>query len=199
MIGRLLRDANLLVTFLIGINEVALSALTLIKRQTSMPVSIKDRYIVSLSWCFMNLISQLATGGAMIGLTVVIHAVTLDFIIRHAGKTERFFLNTAGIIGKPLAACAIVTAVFSSHIAQIWIWAGLYLGLSCSPLEGISDAIYFATVTYTTLGYGDITLGTSCRMLSGIEAANGFIMFGWTTAFIFEVMSRIYRHEIRSL
>jgi hypothetical protein len=81
----------------------------------------------------------------------------------------------------------------------MWLWALLYLALGCAPLANLSDALYFATVTYTTLGFGDIILEPSFRILSGIEAANGFLLFGWTTAFIFEVISQLYRSEARSI
>jgi len=147
----------------------------------------------------MNLLLQLLTGGVMLCVTVMIHAMALDYIIRHTGNGEKFLRRHKLHAWKPVAACVVVLAVFVSHVIQIWLWAGLYLQLSCAPLTNLSDALYFATVTYTTLGYGNITLENSCRMLSGIEAANGFIVFGWTTAFIFEVISQLYRRESKTL
>jgi hypothetical protein len=47
-------------------------------------------------------------------------------------------------------------------------------------------------VTFTTLGYGDVTLGPDWRMLAAFEAANGLIMFGWTTALVIAYMQRIF-------
>ena len=75
----------------------------------------------------------------------------------------------------------------------------MYLLLKQIPLNDIHTAVYFSTTTMTTLGFGDITLPAPWNLLSAIEAANGFIIFGWSTAFIFEVMSQIYRGEVRSL
>jgi hypothetical protein len=51
-------------------------------------------------------------------------------------------------------------------------------------------------VTFTTLGYGDVTLGESWRLLGSFEAANGTIMFGWTTALIVAVVHRVYLQTI---
>ena len=52
-------------------------------------------------------------------------------------------------------------------------------------------AVYFSIVTFTTLGYGDITLPyEEWRILSGVEALNGILLFGWTTAFLFAVVQR---------
>ncbi len=51
-------------------------------------------------------------------------------------------------------------------------------------ISAFEPAVYFSMVTYTTLGFGDMTLDEGWRIFSSIEAANGIIMFGWTTALI---------------
>jgi hypothetical protein len=50
-------------------------------------------------------------------------------------------------------------------------------------------------VTFTTLGYGDVLLDDRWRLLASFEAANGIIMFGWTTAIVMAVVHRIYIAE----
>ena len=52
-------------------------------------------------------------------------------------------------------------------------------------------ALYFSTVSFTTLGYGDIVLGPDWRIMSAIEGANGLILFGWSTAFLISMMSKM--------
>jgi hypothetical protein len=47
-------------------------------------------------------------------------------------------------------------------------------------------------VTFTTLGYGDITLNSEWRVLSGFEAINGILLVGWTTAFLYAVIRRTW-------
>ena len=47
-------------------------------------------------------------------------------------------------------------------------------------------------VTFTTLGYGDITLSQQWRLLSSFEAATGIIMFGWTTALVITTVQRVF-------
>ena len=146
----------------------------------------------------MSLIYQLLVGGLMIALTVAIQAVALDFIIIKA-KFAKALISHRVYAWKPILASVVVVTVFFIHIVQIWLWAILYLSLDSIPLNTLADALYFSTVTFSTVGYGDITLKHSARMLSAIEAANGFLLFGWTTAFIFEVISKIYKSEARSL
>ena len=143
----------------------------------------------------MSLFSQLCIGAFMIALTVAIHAVALDIIIRRVKSAEILVRSHSEIIWKPFLASIIVLSVFSVHVIQIWLWAILYLFLDSVTLHTLSEALYFSTVTFTTVGYGDIILGPETRMLSAVEAANGFLLFGWTAAFIFEVISQLYRTE----
>jgi hypothetical protein len=57
----------------------------------------------------------------------------------------------------------------------------------------VADRVYFAFVNYTTLGYGDITPVERWRLLGPITAMNGVLLFGWSTAVIFEVLRRTAR------
>lgn len=147
----------------------------------------------------MSLFAQLLIGGVMIGLTVMVHAVALDFIIKNARFAENVIKRIFKSSWRPVMAGTIVVSSFASHIVQIWLWAFLYTIVDAQPLESFSETLYFATVTYTTLGYGDLTLSPSFRMLSAVEGANGFLLFGWTTAFIFEVISELYEQETKEL
>ena len=55
----------------------------------------------------------------------------------------------------------------------------------------LARALYFSTVTFTTLGYGDITLLPRWQLISAFEATNGIVLFGVSTAFIFTVIQRL--------
>ena len=59
--------------------------------------------------------------------------------------------------------------------------------------EAMERALYFSTVTFTTLGYGDITLLPRWQLLSAFEATNGIVLFGVSTAFVLTVLQRSYR------
>ncbi len=69
-------------------------------------------------------------------------------------------------------------------------YAILYVVLGV--LSGMEPALYFSTVTFTTLGYGDVVLDPRWRLLASFEAANGIIMFGWTTAIVIAAVQRVY-------
>jgi hypothetical protein len=55
--------------------------------------------------------------------------------------------------------------------------------------------VYFAFVNYTTLGYGDVIPVQRWQLLGPITAMNGVLMFGWSTAVIFEVLRRTMRRQ----
>lgn len=147
----------------------------------------------------MGLIIQFAIGGIMIGLTVMVHAIALDKIIRVSHVVRIISKKFSRDFWKPFAASFIVVLVFCAHVVQIWMWAVLYLFLQMPEFPDLEKALYFSTVTYSTLGYGDIIIGEGYRMLAAIEGTNGFLLFGWTTAFIFEIISQMYKAEAKKL
>jgi hypothetical protein len=69
----------------------------------------------------MNLFLQLLIGGMMIGITVVIQAIVLDFIIRRTGICEKFFKRICRPFWQPLTAGIVVVSVFAVHIIHIWL------------------------------------------------------------------------------
>ena len=86
---------------------------------------------------------------------------------------------------------AVVLGIFLLHTIEIWLWAILYSFVT--TFETFERALYFSTVTFTTLGYGDIVLEPRWQLLSSLEAASGIILFGMSTAFIFAVLLRIFQ------
>ena len=83
-----------------------------------------------------------------------------------------------------------VLLMFLVSVLEVLIWAVSYLALNA--IEGFEQALYFSMVTFTTLGYGEIVLDEHWRLLASFEAANGIIMFGWTTAIVIAVVQRVY-------
>lgn len=78
------------------------------------------------------------------------------------------------------------------HFTEIAIWAVVYMTIpDIQQLTTFEEAIYFSLITFTTVGYGDITLGSHWRIMSGFEAMSGIILFGWSTAMLFTVVQKI--------
>jgi hypothetical protein len=83
---------------------------------------------------------------------------------------------------------ATVLMLMAAHMLEVFVWAAVYAMVNVAP-DG-ADLVYFAFVNYTTLGYGDITPVARWRLLGPMTAMNGVLLFGWSTAVIFEVLRK---------
>ena len=83
----------------------------------------------------------------------------------------------------------LVLLLFLLSVFEASLWAVAYV--TVGAIQGLEEALYFSVVTFTTLGYGDITLGEDWRLLSSFQSANGVMIFGWTTALIVGVLQRM--------
>jgi len=87
-----------------------------------------------------------------------------------------------------------ISAIFLMllHFIEITIWAMVYMVIpDIHQLTSFEQAIYFSLITYGTVGYGDITLGDHWRIMSGFEAMDGIMLFGWSSAMLYTVVQRI--------
>ncbi|HWO29977.1 MAG TPA: potassium channel family protein, partial [Candidatus Acidoferrum sp.] len=81
---------------------------------------------------------------------------------------------------------ATVTVLMIAHLAEVLVWSLIYAIVNAAPAG--TDLLYFAFVNYTTLGYGDVTSVERWHLLGPMTAMNGVLLFGWSTAVIFEVL-----------
>jgi hypothetical protein len=78
------------------------------------------------------------------------------------------------------------------HLIQVGLWAVVFWRAREVPT--LETAVYFSLATYTTIGFGDVVLGPGWRVLAGIEGLAGLLLVGWSTAFVFAVVNRMYEH-----
>lgn len=140
-----------------------------------------------------HFLNDLVIAAVLILMTCIIHGFGLDkimaTILRHIPLTEN---GGQRRLYKILFAVMSILGIFLLVTVHIWLWAVTYQALDIPEFQTLEDAVYFSTVTFTTLGYGDIVLHDQWRVLSGVEAANGVILLGWSTAFLFEMMAVLY-------
>ena len=87
----------------------------------------------------------------------------------------------------------MAAALSIKHYVDIILWAIAYRNFAGQDqFEDFGTAVYFSSITYTSLGYGDIVLSGHWRILCGIQAMNGILLFGWSTALIFVVVQRMW-------
>jgi ion channel len=133
------------------------------------------------------MLDQFLVGSLASVANITIHALVMTAVVRVARAMSTtnlarsaFFL--AGVM------IATVLILMMAHTAEVLVWAVFYSIVGAAPAG--SRLIYFAFVNYTTLGYGDVIPVEDWHLLGPMAAMNGILLFGWSTAVIFEVLRR---------
>jgi hypothetical protein len=106
------------------------------------------------------------------------------------------FGRARGHVDRAVIVSFVTLWMFLAIMLEAWIWALVYLyDPLITVLSDLETALYFSMVTFTTLGYGDVVLTGKGRALATIQAANGVIIFGWTTALIFYFIQKVYKKD----
>lgn len=77
---------------------------------------------------------------------------------------------------------------------DVWLWALAFVALGV--FGDLEHSVYFALVSFTTLGFGDVLLPVEWRIFGGMSAANGLLNIGLMTAFMVEALRHIRVRQI---
>lgn len=135
------------------------------------------------------MIANFALATFMVGLTVTVHFFGLLGLLWFLREHSHRFRPAERLMGQGLSILFVVLGLVAIHTIEIWLYAYAYL--SIGALADFEPALYFSTTSFTTLGYGDVVLDRHWRLLGAIEGANGLLLFGWSTAFLFAVTGRL--------
>jgi hypothetical protein len=139
---------------------------------------------------------KFATGLGMMVLTIIIHALFMVGGVKMSKWRRSRFGRVRKEMEKAVLLSVLTVWMFLAVAIEAWLWALLYLfDPLITALPDLETAFYFSMVTFTTLGYGDVVLTGQWRTLASIQAANGVIIFGWTTALIFYFIQHFYKEE----
>jgi hypothetical protein len=132
----------------------------------------------------------------LLAIGLLAMTICLAFQAAAAAAAARYF---AGVTGRPMGPnpriyvfrqfAALMLVLMAGNIIQVLVWAELYNLLNVFP--DFETATYFSGVTFTSLGYGDVVLPRQVRLLAPLQAANGLIMFGISTALFFAAIQSV--------
>lgn len=128
------------------------------------------------------MLRQLLIGTVVIALTIAIQAELYGFLSHRFERLLNLARRRLGRFANTGIITTSVLFVLLVHSVNVWIWALVFLGVGA--FQALEPALYFSLVAFTTVGFGDITLDPDWRLLSGLTAANGFLTFGWSTAYM---------------
>ncbi|MDG4906087.1 MULTISPECIES: potassium channel family protein [unclassified Mesorhizobium] len=134
------------------------------------------------------MILNLCVGTSVISLTVLIHTFGLIAITHVMAHLVAHF-RMHGRRSRILAMISVVMGLFAVMTAEVWLWAGMYRLLGVLP--DFETALYFSTITFSTVGYGDVIPARGWRVLAALEGVNGFLLIGWSTAYLIAAGTRI--------
>ena len=144
----------------------------------------------------ISVLAPLAVGVVASVCTTAIFLLPLRATI-HLVRRQR----SLGSIGTPWTDVAIFARVvfYASlgHLVEIGSWALLFM--ICREFRDFGTAFYHSAVNYTSLGYGDLIMSPSWRLLGPLETANGALLFGVSTAMIFAVILSLIQIRFKDL
>jgi ion channel len=129
---------------------------------------------------------NLTIGLGLVAVTVLAHILGLIWIT-HAMNwmVARFRWHE----GSVLAMITVVLGLFLLLLAEVWIWALCYEVLGAFP--DFMTSLYFSITSFATLGIGDVVPVSRWRILGALESLNGFLLIGWSTAYIISASMRL--------
>ncbi len=139
----------------------------------------------------------LTVGASAVASTIFIRALAVIATVNFVRHERRLGRAGAGFRIDVSIVALVISVALVAHLIEIACWAVLFV--VCGEFPEFGTAYYHSAVNYTTLGYGDVIMTPSWRMLGPLEAANGMLMFGVSTAIIFAVIQRLIQARFADL
>jgi hypothetical protein len=132
---------------------------------------------------------EMLISAAMIAVTVFFHAVIIAATAAVFRATASTIHGAARFLRDSIYLTLLSLVLMAAHGVEILMWAVLFLNIDA--FSSFEAAFYFSASAYTTLGFGDVLLPDEWRLLGGTVAADGFLLFGLSAAFLFETAARL--------
>jgi Ion channel len=139
----------------------------------------------------------LAVGAIAVLCTICVHALAVGATVNFFRHERQLGRAGAGPFIDFVIVVLVISFAFVAHLIEMVLWAALFV--ACGEFREFGAAFYHSAVNYTTLGYGDVVMTASWRLLGPIEAADGALMFGVSTAMIFTVIARLIQARFEDL
>ncbi len=133
---------------------------------------------------------QILIGSVLVTATIFVEVIFIQAAIRVIRRHSEKYLASQKTLHQLMILTSTTLWLLAALSISIWIWALAFWGLGA--FEDLETSLYFSMVSFTTLGFGDVTLPLGWRLLSGMIAANGLILFGLNTAFLIEILHRMF-------
>jgi hypothetical protein len=123
----------------------------------------------------------------LILVTVIIHVIGLVLINEWVIRAKRFLASQRTFLVMILGAATLVAIIL--HAIEATIWALVYQALGALP-DGKS-AVLYSLSAMTTYGHEHFDLANHWQLMGSLEALDGMILFGLTTAFLYGMIREL--------
>lgn len=137
----------------------------------------------------MASVFQIALGLTLISVTLAIHLIAVNISLRRITGQIKAVRAQGGVIAKTALVMVYVMFLCCALLVEAIIWALAFVSLDV--VTGFWPAVYFALVTLTTLGYGDLVPPDGARLVAAFCAVAGLFLVGLSTACVVEILRRI--------
>ena len=139
---------------------------------------------------------QIAVGTLFLVINIIIASIGALILEMVFQRGHSWLLREPHAPKLVLAVAGVSLWVLAVITIDVWLWAFVYYFLGALPT--LETSVYFSLVVFTTLGLGDVILPMEWRILTGMEAANGFLTFGLMTALLGEALRQVRLRQVET-
>lgn len=136
----------------------------------------------------LNLILGVATMALCLALQIALLTRALLYYSRHQSE-----LDHASFLGTMTILSGVMFLLMFGNLGQVAIWAALFQFLG--EFNEYSAAFYHSAVNFSTLGYGDVVMSEERKLLGPLQAINGVLMVGMSTAAVMTTLRDAIKHN----
>jgi hypothetical protein len=126
----------------------------------------------------------------LILVTVIFHVIGLVFINERVIRAKRFLANRRSfLVGLSMVLGAATLAAIILHAIEATLWALVYQALGALPDS--KSALLYSLGAMTTYGHERFDLANHWQLMGALEALDGMILFGLTTAFLYGMIREL--------
>jgi purine-cytosine permease-like protein len=134
------------------------------------------------------MLANLVAGAILVCITVCIHGVGLLGLSWSLRRVVDRYQPHERLATTVVVMVATVLGLFVLHTVEIWVWAAAFFAVGALP--DFIAALTYSTLSFSTLGAPDFTISPSWGLFGSLEGVNGFLLIGWSTAYLIPAWTR---------
>ena len=141
------------------------------------------------------MLRNLAIGLPIMLLCLALQAAVSFWSVRYYVRQSDKMSPSRGFLAHVRPLLIVMIVMMLGNFVQIVIWGTLFMLLG--EFNALYEAVYHSAVNFTSLGYGDVVMSARWKLLGPLEAANGVLMFGMTSAALMAILQQLIKIQLR--